>query len=210
MADNDKDLPIVNFEKLSTAFSFYKFPLILASIGIILAVISIIILLKPQTDESGIMFSTEATRSAKLTISIDVEGSVVKPGVYQFDDGDRVEDAIEAAGGLTEQADLVWIEKNMNRAAKLTDGGKIYIAKKGEPGVAEVLVGKQENTLGVTTGLININSASQSVLESLPGVGPVTAGKIIDGRPYQSVEELKSKKAIGNSLYDKIKDKLTI
>ena len=72
---------------------------------------------------------------------------------------------------------------------------------------SKVRIQNKENTLGITTGLININSASQSDLESLPGVGPVTAGKIIDGRPYQSIEELKSKKAVGNSLYDKIKDK---
>ena len=69
---------------------------------------------------------------------------------------------------------------------------------------------KSADVIGLTTGLININSASQTELEALPGVGPVTAGKIIDGRPYQTLEELKSKKAVGNALFEKIKDKLTI
>ena len=69
---------------------------------------------------------------------------------------------------------------------------------------------KSKNILGVTEGLININTATQTELEALPGVGPVTAGKIIDGRPYQTLEELKTKKAVGNALFEKIKDKLTV
>src|SRR3989344_1822757 len=114
MTDESKDLPIVNFERINSVFSFYKFPLILASIGIVLTVASLIVLIKPQTQESGVVFSTEATGSAygKRLISVDIEGSVVKPGVYQFQDGERIEEAIYKAGGLTEQADSVWIEKN--------------------------------------------------------------------------------------------------
>ncbi|OGG17264.1 hypothetical protein A3D78_03150 [Candidatus Gottesmanbacteria bacterium RIFCSPHIGHO2_02_FULL_39_14] len=126
---------------------------------------------------------------------------------------------------MTEKADLDWMEKNLNRAAKLIDGGKIYIPEKTQnfPPQRDPASGgtniktqnqnlnlKSKNILGVTEGLININTATQTELEALPGVGPVTAGKIIDGRPYQTLEELKTKKAVGNALFEKIKDKLTV
>lgn len=215
MAENGKDLPIVNFEKISDLISMFKLPLMLTVIGIILTVFSLVLINKSGNKEQGIVFSSSASDSAsiKSQISVDIEGGVDSPGVYQFEDGKRIEDAILKAGGLTNDADLAWIEKNMNKAAKLVDGGKIYIPSLSEGKNSNVKVqmtNSESNTLGVITGLININSASQSELESLPGVGPVTAVKIIEGRPYQTLEELKTKKSIGSALYDKIKVKLTI
>ena len=216
MAENGADLPIVNFERISETLSIFKLPLILASIGILLTVFSLILIFKPSSKSEGIVFSTDASSSAKTKIRVDVVGSLNKPGVYEFIEGDRVSDAISVAGGLRDEADRDWIEKNINRAAKLVDGGKIYI-----PSTKDSVEGKIQNPniknqnegsnlLGVTTGFININSASQSELEALPGVGPVTAGKIISGRPYQTIDELKTKNSVGNALFDKIKDKLSI
>lgn|SRR3989338_1798441 len=216
MTEDSKDSPIVNLERVQEALAVYKFPLFLAGAGAVLTVIALALLINPESKGDGIVFSTEASTSAGRRIKVDIEGSVVKPGVYEFDDEGRISDAISAAGGLNDEADITWIEKNMNKAAKLIDGGKIYIPANGETGFstsAKATADGQNsgsNLLGVTTGLININSASQTDLESLPGVGPVTAGKIIDGRPYQTIEELKSKKALGNALFDKIKDKLTL
>jgi len=226
MADKGKDLPLVNVEKISSLISLYKFPLILAGMGVVLTVISLVILVRPSFNSPEIIFG-EATGSAKTggRIKVDVEGSVNKPGVYDFNEGERVSEAILIAGGLTEKADLDWMEKNLNRAAKLIDGGKIYIPEKTQnfPPQRDPASGgtniktqnqnlnlKSKNILGVTEGLININTATQTELEALPGVGPVTAGKIIDGRPYQTLEELKTKKAVGNALFEKIKDKLTV
>ena len=215
MADVKEDLPLVNLDKISELISFYKFPLILTLVGLIFISIPVILLYKNSQSEGGGVVFSEATGSASSDgrkIKIDIEGSVSNPGVYEFTDGERIEDAIKRAGGYTEKADLDWMEGNLNKAAKLVDGGKIYI-----PAIGEKLESVQINTdsskvdtLGVTTGLININSASQSDLETLPGVGPVTAGKIIDSRPFATLEELKTKKAVGNALFDKIKDKLTI
>lgn len=215
MADVKEDLPLVNLDKISELISFYKFPLILTMVGLIFISIPVFLLFNSgRTAGEGIVFNEASGSSQRVSksIKVDIEGSVVKPGVYEFSEGERIEDAIKRAGGYTEKADLDWMEGNLNKAALLTDGGKIYI-----PAIGEKLESVQINTdsskvdtLGVTTGLININSASQSDLETLPGVGPVTAGKIIDSRPFATLEELRTKKAVGNALFDKIKDKLTI
>ncbi len=150
----------------------------------------------------------------------------MKPGVYEMSENSRVGDALTASGGLAGGADRSWIAKNLNRAAKLIDGGKIYIpstvetASKnsappvgGQNQISENSIrnlSNPSNLLGVTTKTININSVSLSELDTLPGVGTVTANKIIAGRPYQTIEELKTRKIIGQSLYNKIKDQLSI
>ena len=89
----------------------------------------------------------------------------------------------------------------------MTDGLKIYIPRDGEE-VQQVQAQAENNTSG--TDLININSASGTELESLAGVGVVTAQKIIDGRPYGSVEELLDKKIVGNATFEKIKTSISI
>ena len=162
MAENPEEAPIFNFEKLSEVISFYKLPLVLAAIGTALSLISIIILFKPQFEDSSVEFSTDASESGKTSkrmISIDIEGEVKRPGVYDFSEGERISDAIEKAGGLTNDADLDWIEKNINKAAKLADGGKIYIPKKSESGIMNIESGIKN------TGLININIATKAELE---------------------------------------------
>ena len=203
-------------EKYQEFLSLFKLPLIFGCIGIFLLILAIVILTKQATTGADVVFTTtDASSGASLKIHIDVAGAVFSPGVYDLPANNRVQDALIAAGGLSATADREWIEKNLNQAAKLTDGGKIYI-----PSIDEVIEGKAQisnskfqinqgqNLLGVTTGQVNINTASQSELEGLPGVGPVTAGKIISGRPYQTIVELKHKKIVGNALFEKIKDRI--
>lgn len=215
--ENDNASKILDIDKLKHLISIYKFPLILAGIGLMFLLMGIVFAVKTQYASQEVVFS-EATSSAKRSIRVDIEGAVINPGVYEFKEDERVSDALVSAGGLSADADREWITKFLNKAARLTDGGKIYI-----PSVAEVTSGQtqssnikaqnlndQGNLLGVTAGKVNINTASQAELEALPGIGPVTAGKIISGRPYQTVEELKSKKVVGNALFDKIKDLLTV
>ena len=206
-----QDLPIVNTQKLEEIVSIYKVPLILSSVGILLFVIAIAMFIRTQKATGGsVVFEIgQKEGSSSAAIRIDVAGAVVHPGVFEFPYGSRIQDALDRAGGLTHQADSNWVEKNLNRAAKLVDGGKVYVPTIGENTSNKSNVTNMTNTtstLGVTTGLVNINSASQAELEALPGVGPVTAGKIIAGRPYGSIEELKTKKALGDALFDKLKD----
>lgn len=129
-------------------------------------------------------------------IKVDVEGQVIHPGVYTLENDARVQDALIAAGGLSPNAD----RNSINLAAKITDGQKIYIQAIGEEVKGASAQSKQ----------ISLNSASQTELESLPGIGSVSALKVIDGRPYNSIEDLINKKVVGKATYEKIKDLVTL
>lgn len=183
-------------------FQAYKVPIILGAASLLFIVLSITLLIKSYQSPASIEFSSDqASSSAQLVV--DVAGAVVSPGVYSLPIGSRLQDAIVAAGGLTDEADSALIAKSVNRAAKLIDGAKLYIPEKGSG-----LLNAQGQT--PLSGATSINSASQGQLEALPGIGPVTAKKIIDGRPYMSLEELVSKNAIGQSLFNKLKGQLTL
>ena len=148
--------------------------------------------------------STEAR-----TVAVDIEGAVVKPGLYNLPINSRIQDALIAAGGLSVSADREYVAKNLNLATKLSDGAKIYILSIGQS-VGNSGVLNSYSQLGETAGLVNINTGSQSQLEELPGIGPKTADKIIAGRPYQSVDELLSKKIVGSKVFNQIKDKISV
>jgi competence protein ComEA len=219
--DEDPQGQLFYLEKLKEIISLYKFPFVLGTIGCVLFILALILVIKSATSSSQVVFTSEASDSAKAKIRIDIAGAVLKPGVYEMVEGERVADALTAASGLSADADREWIAKNLNRAAKLIDGGKIYIPSQNEGKssvstqdtvASSITIQDKQNSgdlLGVTTGKVNVNSASQAELEALPGIGPVTAGKIISGRPYQSVEELKAKKIVGNAVFEKIKNLIT-
>lgn len=210
----------------------YKLPLILGSISLLCIIVSIVLLVKSVQTSTPIVFHEEnaATVSgwASELLSIDVAGAVNMPGVYELAAGSRVEDGITAAGGLSNDADTEQIALSLNRAATLKDGAKIYVPKKGKD--KDSLATTSHNQIvqrnDVTSynfsslsrrpdgssynELISVNQASSSELDLLPGVGPVTAQKIIANRPYMSLDELVSKKAMGASLFGKLKDKLSL
>lgn len=146
--------------------------------------------------------SIQQNPSEAKTIFIDIEGAVVVPGLYKLPQDSRIQDSLIAAGGLSATADREYIAKNLNLATKLTDGAKIYV-----PSIGEAVIG---GAVLNSSSQININTGSQSGLESLPGIGPVTAAKIIEGRPYGSIDELLSKKIVGSKVFNQIKDKITV
>ena len=135
-------------------------------------------------------------------VIVDIAGAVIKPGVYQLEPNARINDALVKAGGLSLEADRGWVSKNLNLAMKLIDGQKLYI-----PQENEAISLEQGPAL---SGLINVNSASVSELDTLWGVGEATAKKIIDGRPYGSIEELLTKKVIRSNVYEEIKDEVSV
>lgn len=142
-------------------------------------------------------------------IIVDVTGWVHQPGVYEFVPGDRVIDAVERAGGARKGADL----SVLNLAAPLTDGTQVVVPKQGAAGPAA--------TAPAATGsdpsggsLVNINTASATELEALPGIGEVLAAAIVDYRtdngPFASVDDLESVSGIGPATLEEIRDQVTV
>lgn len=191
-----------------TIFERFRLPIIIGLLGIILVGAGVLVFLSSSGSQDKIeIISSEETNPK--TIFVDIEGAVEKPGVYELDFGSRVEDLLIVAGGLSAEANRDWMEKSLNRAQKLSDGTKIYIPLKSEGG--SWVMGEGISSGGeVITGKININTASASELEALWGIGKVRAKAIIDNRPYQSVEELKTKKIIPSNVYERIKEEITV
>lgn len=148
----------------------------------------------------------EKTDAEGKKIMVDVGGAVVAPGLYALSSDARVQDALVACGGLSSEADRDYVSKAINLAQKVTDGQKLYFPKIGEKSVAASGRGAQI----YNDGKVHINSASVSELDTLSGVGKVTAQKIIDSRPYIKIEELVVKKAVSQKVFDTIVDKIDL
>jgi competence protein ComEA len=142
-------------------------------------------------------------------ITVYVCGSVKEPVNVTLPKDSRIEDAIKLAGGATEQADL----NSINMAQKLNDEDMVYVPKKGEIIETE---GKNSNVspLPSMKGKININKASVQQLDTLPGVGPSIAQKIVEYRSsrgdFKSIEELNNVSGIGDEKYKDVKDLITV
>jgi len=184
----------------------FKIPIALSILGIVLIIGGIFATGLDKQKPKG--FPKESLVEATKNISVDVSGAVNKPGVYQVKDGSRIEEAIAASGGFSESANREYISKYLNMAQKLSDGTKIYIPFAGEP-VSSGLSGTAVSGAQIQAK-IDINKATQSELESLKGIGSSRASDIISGRPYQKIEELLSKKIIGPTIFENIKDSITV
>jgi competence protein ComEA len=151
--------------------------------------------------------AASATSSPEaVPILVDVAGWVRRPGVYEFHEGDRVIDAIEAAGGARSGATL----DALNLAAPLADGTQILVPRRQAPGS----VGSAATGEAAGSSKVNINSASAAELEALPGVGEVIAGLIVDYRtangPFGSVDDLLDVSGIGEVTLENIRDLVTV
>lgn len=140
-------------------------------------------------------------------VLVDVAGWVRDPGVYEFADGARVIDAIEAAGGARPGALL----EALNLAAPLSDGTQILVPREGDQLAQPVPGGTVPGAAGA---LVNVNTASAAELEALPGVGEVIAQRIVDHRtangPFTSVEQLLDVSGIGDSILESIRELVTV
>lgn len=140
--------------------------------------------------------------SAPQTILVDVVGAVARPGVVRLPEGARVLDALLAAGGMTAEADLL----ALNKAALLQDGARVYVPRPGESVPASAAG-------GVGDPKIELNSATASELDELPGVGPATSARIIRSREQQRfnrIEELQTRGLVSARVFGDVKDLVTV
>lgn len=147
--------------------------------------------------------------SPSASVVVYVCGAVRAPGVVRLPAGSRVADALELAGGATARADLT----ALNLAARLSDGQQVLVpqaAAAGAPAAAAPAAG----TAASGGGLVNINTASVEELDTLQGIGPVTAQKIVDYRTanggFSSIEEIKNVPGIGEAKFAAIRDAITV
>lgn len=150
----------------------------------------------------------------KEYIKIHVTGQVRSPGIIVLEYGQRISDAIEKVGGITEFASL----KNVNLAYKLEDGQKLYIPTV-EDDEKSVLLENGENIIQITNSsgkskIININKASETELEEIPGVGPSMASKIVNYRKengeFKSIEDLKNISGIGEKKFESMREYISV
>lgn len=146
-------------------------------------------------------------------VVVDVSGAVKRPGVYRLTAQDRVEDALERAGGPTRRADLT----ALNRAAKLEDGRQILVPTRGKPAPAAAPSASGaagEPGPAASSGPINLNTATLEELDTLDGVGPATAQKIIEYREqhngFKTVDELDQVSGIGEKRLATLRERVTV
>ena len=149
---------------------------------------------------------TEASTTQETVIFVDIKGAVKNPGVYQMKVGDRVKDALDAAGGLTEEAD----SQKVNLAKRLEDQMVIVVPKVGEE-AEEIPAGETRNE-ATKEGKVNINTATVEELKTLKGVGEKKAEAIIEYRKkngsFQTKEDLMKVRGIGKKLFESFQERI--
>lgn len=213
---------IKSFVPLLQRLRKYFLEIILLTVALVITITALVIYAKNSQENIDQEIATnnqpEQTLSGK--IFVDVSGAVKKPSIYQINFGARIKEIIDKAGGLSDDADVMFFNRNFNLARIVTDQEKIYI-----PSIMEIDSGifvQNQRTLdysspvtGVVNNapttdvpdnqLINLNSATIEELDQLPGVGQVTANKIITNRSYSTIDELLTKKVVNKGVYEKIK-----
>lgn len=167
-------------------------------------------------------------KPSECSIYVDISGALKNPGVYCFNSGDLIIDAVKKAGGFNTKVALEYVERNINLSKPLTNGLKLYF-----PSTSELICtlkpftlkeeevlppsnqieevpdnNNSENT--TSSNCININTGTITQLDSLDGVGASTAQKIIDNRPYSKIEDLLNVSGIGEATYNKFKNNICI
>lgn len=206
-----------NSSKWEEFFYKYRYPILAILLGLILVAFGVLFFrngaIGSQTKIEVLEGATAGQGTSEITV--EIAGSVEKPGVYKLTGDSRVEDLLIISGGFSTDADRNWTDKYLNRAAVLTDGQKIYIPndEQSKPPSANSPVGDQtisSNFSSDSEQPVNINTASLKELDSLPGIGQTYGQNIIDHRPYSKPEELVSKGAIKQGLFEKIKDLISV
>ena len=205
--------------------------IIIGGMALIIIVIFVILYFNFYSDNSDTIITNDETNQVNEVdssifkignqskkIIIHIIGEVNTPGVYTLDENSRIKDAIESAGGETENADL----SKVNLAYVIEDGMQIYVPRIGEKledsyiseEAGEGIIVETELSDVQNNSKVNINTANIDKLKSLPGIGDATAQKIIDYRnqngKFKSIEDLKNISGIGDNKFENIKSSICI
>jgi len=203
----------------------YRLTIIVAVVCVVAAGVTVV---QSQPEHPPLEVKTAAEPTGELIV--DIEGAVATPGVHRLPEGSLVEDAIAAAGGLTEHADTDRIARDLNRADQLKKNQKIYLAAVGDPETSKATTAAKPSASGAkgtasaasaggesaseSGGIVNINTAGLTELEALPGVGPATAQKILDHREsigaFEAIEQLKDVPGIGDAKFAEMEGQVTV
>ena len=176
--------------------------LVAGVVALLVLVVAGKLLLRPQPPAvpPPVRVAARAAASSSTTLFVNVVGAVRRPGLYRLKDGSRVADAVTRAGGPTPRAQI----ELLNLAARIADGEQIVVPRRGVVGAVAAPGG------GVAAGPVHLNSATLEQLDGLPGVGPVTAQKILDYRQqhgaFGSVDELDAIPGIGPARLGTLRD----
>ena len=174
-----------------------------------------------ELDENILVSNQDTNQTNQYTeeiVIVHITGSVKNPGIVKLKEGSRIEDAIEAAGGLTENADI----SNVNLAYVLDDGTKIKIPNLDDEDIGDEDVLSKDSGEGIiqedekttNTNIVNINKATENELSTLPGIGNSLATRIVEYRKqngnFKTIEDIKNVSGIGESKFANIKDFISI
>lgn len=161
---------------------------------------------RPQGSPAETVVAEAATPAEPPQTVVHVVGAVRSPGLYSLDEGSRVADAVALAGGAGAKADLAAV----NLAAPLADGMQVLVPRRGEAATAGAGVGTPGSVAGSPAGPVQLSTATLEQLDALPGVGPVTAQRIVQYRethgPFRSVEELDAVPGIGPARLEQLRE----
>lgn len=185
---------------------------LLAGIGVLLVVtVGGVLLNRPSSPPIEVR-AREPLPTPTVMVYVHVDGAVAAPGVYALPAGGRIFEAIEVAGGTLEEADT----RELNLAARIADGQKLVIPYRAEalPSADQAPQAAASSPPAATAARININTASQRVLETLPGIGPVTAGRVVEHRqangPFTRIEQLREARLVNAPTFERIRNLISV
>ncbi|MFH1827081.1 MAG: helix-hairpin-helix domain-containing protein [bacterium] len=216
--------------KIIKSFKKYRVESTLIVLSIFITLISLFMLLAGSQEQNN-NISVKANQESKTNseeiktiqnIIVDVSGAINRPGIYELNNGSRINDAIQMAGGLSYEADKKYFYRNYNLSSYVYDQEKLYIPYYWEitsgifienPRILNYLSAIPTIQSVEPTELIekiNINEATIDELDELPGIGAITAQKIIQNRPYSAINDLLSKKIVNSGVFENIKSEISI
>lgn len=202
----------------------YPFELLLVLLSLTIILISIGVFFASShgvSAENEVSLQTEIQeRPVQKTVQVEISGAVMKPDVYEVKLGTRLKDVLRLAGGLSEEADKGFFQRNVNLARRVIDQEKIYVPSAAE--IASLVFIEKQRTLDYTqpqtmkesliieeSHRVSINNGSPEEIDSLPGIGKTLAQKIIEGRPYDQTTDLVHRKVLTENQYSKIRDMIS-